>query len=122
MASETQTYTKITGKDLGYGQPAYQTPAILYMWGGLSRARYYSHKIIRTTKGGDSLSVGICVPVLCRDSILYAFTESHNGGSYYEKMARNSVADPTIYDIWTYDPIFHWMGNSNNAIGNHHQQ
>ena len=117
VASETQTYTKITGKDLGYGQPAYQTPSIPYVWGGLSRARYYSHKTIKTVKGGDGLSVGICVPVLCRDSILYALTESHNGGGYHEKLARNSVKDPTIYSIWTYDPIFHWIGGSSNAVG-----
>ena len=115
--SESEAYTKITGKDLGYGQPAYQTPAILYMWGDLSRARYYSQKTIKTVKGGDNLSIGICVPVLCRDSILYAFTESYNSSSYYEEVARKSVADPVSYGIWTYDPIFHWMGNSNNAIG-----
>ena len=116
-ASESTTYTKITGKDLGYGNPAYSTPGLLVMWGGLSRSRYYSFKTETTNVLGDSLSVAVCVPTLTRDSMLYAFSETSQSSSYREKMERRSVADPTTYGIWTYDPIFHYRGNGEKAIG-----
>ena len=109
-SSDSTTYTKITGRDLGYGNPRYQTPPLLYMWGGLSRSRYYSYRTETTHVSGDSLSVAVCVPALARDSMLYAFTESNESSSYRDKMERRSVADPTSYTIWTYDPIFHYMG------------
>lgn len=111
-ASESTTYTKITGKDLGYGNPAYHTPALLYVWGSLSRARYYSFKTETTNISGDSLSVAVCVPTLTRDSMLYAFSETNQSSSYREKMERRSVGDPTTYTLWTYDPIFHYMYGS----------
>lgn len=111
-ASDSTTYTKITGKDLGYGNPAYSTPPLLYMWGGLSRSRYYSYRTETTSVSGDGLSVAVCVPALTRDSMLYAFTESNESSSYRDKMERRSVTDPTSYTIWTYDPVFHWIGQS----------
>ena len=109
-ASDSVTYTKITGEDLGYGNPAFATPPILYVWGSLTRSRYYSFKTETTTLNGDGLSVAVCVPTFARDSILYAFTESSTSTGYSDKMERGSVGDPTTYTIWTYDPIFHWMG------------
>lgn len=109
-ASSSTTYTKLTGKDLGYGNPAYSTPPLLYIWGSLSRYRYYSFKTETTNISGDSLSVAVCVPALTRDSMLYAFTETNESKSYSEKMERRSVVDPTTYTLWTYDPIFHWIG------------
>lgn len=109
-ASESTTYTKLTGKDLGYGNPEYRTPPLLYRWGGLSRSRYYSFRTETTHVSGDSLSTAVCVPTLTRDSMLYAFTESNESKSYRDKMERRSVLDPTTYTIWTYDPIFHYIG------------
>ncbi|MER1973662.1 MAG: hypothetical protein ABS880_07830, partial [Psychrobacter alimentarius] len=61
---------------------------------------------------GDSLSVAVCVPTLTRDSMLYAFNETNESRSYREKMEKRSVLDPTTYTLWTYDPIFHWIGRS----------
>jgi hypothetical protein len=116
-ASDSTTYTKLTGKDLGYGNPAYSTPSLLYMWGGLSRARYYSFRTEVATVTGDSLSVAVCVPTFTRDSMLYAYSETNYSKSYSDKMERRSVTDPTTYEIWTYDPIFHWIGNGSEAIG-----
>lgn len=108
--SESTTYTKITGKDLGYGNPAYRTPPLLYKQGSLSRARYYSYRTETTLVSGDSLSVAVCVPVLTRDSMLYAFSESNQSSVYRDKIEKRSVTDPTSYTLWTYDPVFHWMG------------
>lgn len=111
-ASESTTYTKLTGKDLGYGNPAYRTPALLYVWGGLSRSRYYSFRTETTNVSGDSLSVAVCVPTLTRDSMLYAYTETNTSKSYQDKLERRSVVDPTSYTLWTYDPVFHYMYGS----------
>lgn len=111
-ASDSTTYTKLTGTDLGYGNPAYRTPPLLSIWGGLSRSRYYSFKTETTSVSGDGLSVAVCVPTLTRDAMLYAFTETNESKSYSEKMERLSVVDPTSYTLWTYDPIFHWQFGS----------
>ena len=111
-SSESTTYTKITGKDLGYGNPAFSTPPLLYVWGSLSRSRYYSYRTEVTTVSGDSLSVAVCVPTFSRDAMLYAFNESSDSSSYSDKMQRRSVGDPTSYTIWTYDPLFYWIGGS----------
>lgn len=111
-ATESTTYTKLTGKDLGYGNPEYRTPPLLSIWGGLSRSRYYSFKTETTVISGDSLSVAVCVPTLTRDSMLYAFSETSESSSYREKMERRSIVDPTTYTLWTYDPIFHWQFGS----------
>lgn len=111
-ASDSTTYTKLTGRDLGYGNPAYRTPPLLSIWGGLTRSRYYSFKTEVTSISGDSLSVAVCVPALTRDSMLYALTENNESKTYSEKMERRSVVDPTSYTLWTYDPIFHWQFGS----------
>lgn len=111
-ASESTTYTKLTGKDLGYGNPAYSTPPLLFVWGSLSRSRYYSFRTETTNVSGDSLSVAVCVPTLTRDSMLYAYTENNTSKSYQDKLERRSVVDPTTYTLWTYDPIFHYMYGS----------
>jgi len=111
-ASDSTTYTKITGKDLGYGNPSYHTPALLYVWGGLTRARYYSFRTEITSVSGDGLSVAVCVPALTRDSMLYALNEYNSSKSYSDQMERRSVGDPTSYTLWTYDPIFHYMYGS----------
>ncbi|OFE44632.1 hypothetical protein [Acinetobacter towneri] len=109
-ASESTTYTHIKGSDLGYGNPAYQTPPLLFTHGSLSRYRYYKHETKIKTESSDSLDVGICVPVFNRDCILYAYQESTASETMSEKHTLNSVPDPTSYPLWTYDPIFHYIG------------
>lgn len=111
-ASSSTTYTKLTGKDLGYGNPAYSTPPLLSVWGSLSRSRYYSFRTETTRVSGDRLSVAVCVPTFTRDCMLYAFSESNASKSESDKMERRSVVDPTTYTLWTYDPIFHWKYGS----------
>lgn len=111
-ASDSTTYTKITGKDLGYGNPAYHTPALLYVWGNLTRARYYSFRTEVSSVSGDGLNVAVCVPTLTRDSMLYALNEYNSSQSYRDSLEKRSVTDPTSYLLWTYDPIFHYMFGS----------
>lgn len=109
-APESTIYTHIKGTDLGYGNPAYQTPYLLFTHGSLSRARYYKHETTIKTESSNSLDVGICVPAFNRDGILYAYQESTVSESINEKHTLGSVADPTSYPLWTYDPIFHYLG------------
>lgn len=109
-SSESTVYTYIKGSDLGYGNPAFLTPSILYTHGSLSRSRYYKHETTTKTESSNSLDIGICVPVFNRDGILYAFQESTSSQSNNEKHTLHSVADPTSYPLWTYDPIYYWIG------------
>lgn len=112
LASPSSSYTKIVGTDLGYGNPAYGTPSILYTHGGLSRSRYYKHVTTIDTISGDGMDCAVCIPNFNRDCILYAFQESTQSKSHNEKHNLYAMADPTSYELWTYDPIFHWIGGS----------
>ena len=105
----TTTYTTIQGTDLGYGNPAYHTPPLLLVRGTLNRARYFKHVTKTTTKTGFGIDVAACVPVYGRDCILYPYSEYSAMESEYEEHSMGGVGDPTSYEIWTYDPIFHYM-------------
>lgn len=116
-SSDSVSTTKVQGRDLGYGNPLFLTPPLTQMWGGLGRSRYYSFKTEVETISGTHRRIATCVPSLTRDCMLYAYTESADSKSNSEKMERRSVADPQSYPIWTYDPIFHWIGMSKEAKG-----
>ena len=107
-------YTYITGQDMGYGGYRFQTPGIFSRVGSLSRTRYYKNITkVKTTSGFD-FDVGACVPVFMRDAMLYAYQDSTSGTSESEKHTQGSVADPTSYQLWCYDSIFHndgWTGS-----------
>lgn len=111
-ASPSTSYTTIKGSDLGYGQPAFQTPYLLFTHGSLGRARYYKHETTTKTISSFSIGAAVCIPVFSRDAILYAFEQSSESESTHEKHTRGGIADPTSYPLWTYDPIFHYMGGS----------
>lgn len=114
---EVTTYTKIVGKDLGYGNPVYSTPPILYMTGSLSRSRYYTHQTTTKSTRGFSLSNAVCVPVFNRDGFLYAYQESIGSETSSEKLERRAMADPTSYRLWCYDSIFHYIGSGGPYLG-----
>ena len=111
------TVTKLQGRDLGYGNPAYSTPPLLFMWGNLSRYRYYSFKTEVESITNTHIAVATCVPAMTRDCMLYAFNESADSKYNSDQMEKRSVADPQYYPVWTYDPIFHWIGDGTKAIG-----
>lgn len=108
--SKSVVFTKVTGEDLGYGNPLYSTPAILAKWGGIGRSRYYSYRTEVSIKLDGHLAIGVCVPVFSRDCILYALTETSESRSYSDDLTRESIPDPTSYSLWTFDPIFHFIG------------
>ncbi len=114
-APPVSTRTEIVGTDMGYGNPAYQTPGVLFCVGSLSRARYYQHRTKISTTQGFGLDAAVCVPVFARDCILYAYTESTSSRMESEETTRGSVADPTSYQLWCYDSIFHYLGQTNNG-------
>ncbi|WP_180172940.1 hypothetical protein [Acinetobacter sp. YH12036] len=116
LASPTYTKTSIVGTDLGYGNPLFSTPPLLFMEGGLSRARYYKHVTITEYTTGESMDCAICIPNFNRDCILYAFRETTQSKSRREKHEVHAMADPTSYKLWTYDPGFHWMGDAGKGL------
>lgn len=116
-SSDSVSTTKVQGRDLGYGNPLFLTPPLTQMWGGLSRSRYYSFKTEVETISGTHRRIATCVPSLTRDCMLYAYTESADSKSNSEKMERRSVQDPQSYSVWTYDPIFHWIGDAREPKG-----
>lgn len=114
VAPPVSTTTHITGTDMGYGQPAFATPPILYCVGSLSRARYYMHRTKVKSTSGFGIDVAACVPVFERDCILYPYTDSTSGRAESEKTEQFAMADPTSYQLWCYDNLFHWMGQTDN--------
>ena len=103
------TYTNIKGTDLGYGNTAYSTPALLFVRGGVGRSRYYKHITTTHTTRDRGIDAAACVPVYTRDAILYPFSEYIGSETNSEIHTMGGVADPTSYEMWTYDPIFHYM-------------
>lgn len=111
-APPVSTYTNIVGSDLGYSNPAYHTPPLLYCVGSVSRSRFYKHVTKTRTTEGFSINVAACVPAFTRDCIVYPYTDGTSGRTETESATRGSVADPTSYQMWTYDFIFHYMGQT----------
>lgn len=110
--SDSSVYTHIKGTDLGFGNAAFWTPPLLYTHGSLSRARYYKHVVKTKSISSDSLQAAVCVPNLNRDAILYAYEQSTGSEVSTEEHFKKSIADPTSYSLWTYDPLFHWIGGA----------
>lgn len=106
------TNTRVVGTDLGYGEPSYTTPPILFKIGSLGRSRYYAHKTTVKTTAGFGLDCAACVPVFARDCILYAYTESTSGTSESTEGRKLGMPDPTSYQLWTYDAIWHFLGST----------
>lgn len=109
----TTVTTTIVGKDLGYGTPLYISPAMLMAaGGGVSRTRYYTHLTKTTAEHGNSASMAACIPCFMRDALVYPSSKSSGGGEYHESFNRHGVGDPNSYALWTYDPIWHWIGQT----------
>lgn len=105
-------YTKVTGRDLGYGQPLYATPGIFDRVGQVVRSRYYSTTTETDVKGGFSLATAVCVPVFARDCVHYAYADGTGSRSWTLKSVLNSMADPYSYQMWTHDDIWHFRGTT----------
>lgn len=108
------TRTNIVGTDMGYGNPAYATPWAFEMVGSVFRSRYYMHRIVVDTTQSFSIDVATLVPVFARDCILYAYQDHTVGRKRSERTERGAVADPTRYQLWCYDSIFHYRGRTRN--------
>ncbi|MDF5797598.1 hypothetical protein P4203_28520 [Pseudomonas aeruginosa] len=107
--------TNIVGTDMGYGNPAYSTPPTLWCVGGVSRSGYYMHRTTVDTTETFTLDVAALVPVFERDCMLYAYQDHTGGRSSHEETTQGSVPDPTSYELWCYDDIWHWMGQTRNG-------
>lgn len=111
----TTTTTKIKGEDLGYGNIAYSSPGLLMAVGSVSRSRYYTHLTEVENEEGKSLRSAVCVPMYNRDCIAYAYTESVSGTFKSKSLQQFGMPDATSYQLWTYDSIYHWLGQTGNG-------
>lgn len=109
-ASESTAYTKITGTDMGYGERAYRTPGAMMRVGDVYRARYYKHKVETKNTSSYLIDVAVCVPTFTRDAILYAFEEGAASVDQSTETEQYGIMDPTRYQFWTHDNIFHYLG------------
>ena len=111
-ASESTAYTKITGTDMGYGERAYRTPGAMMRVGDVYRARYYKHKVETKNTSSYLIDVAVCVPTFMRDAILYAFEEGATSVDQSMETEQYAILDPTSYQFWTHDNIFHYIGGT----------
>lgn len=104
--------TRIVGRDLGYDHtPHFAFDALYWRPGTMWRNRYFSRQTNVDRTEGHSLTIGVCIPYLHRNTLLHALREGITGRSSSERLALHSVRDPTSYRYWTYDSVMHWAGS-----------
>lgn len=107
--SPTEVRTTIKGEDKGYDtQPHFSFIHYYAMQGTLWRNRYYTHLTKTDRSSSESISLGVCIPYLCRNVVLVAEKKVHYNQSYTESLSLEWIQDPTIYRYWTYDSVFAW--------------
>ena len=112
VTAEQERITTIVGKDLGYdSQPHFAFDDFFSMSGSIWRHRYFSHDTTVQTSTGKSLGIGVCVPYLCRDALLYATKDVTLSATTSKALSRGAVTDPYSYRFWTYDFIHAWWGS-----------
>ena len=111
VTAERERITTIVGKDLGYdSQPHFAFDDFFARPGRMWRHRYFSHDTTVQTAAGKSLGIGVCVPYLCRDALLYATKDVTLSATTSKALSLGSVADPYSYRFWTNDFIHAWWG------------
>lgn len=116
--AETETTTHIVGKDKGYDtQPWFSFDAQFWRPGTLWRNRYYTHETNTKSSKGKSIALGLCVPYLCRNALLYARKDTTTSGHKTQSLALHYVQDPYSYRYWTYDFVMHWAGSLEKMAG-----
>lgn len=110
--AQTERVTTIVGKDKGYDHtPAFAFDAPFWRPGTLTRSRYFTHETTVVTSEARSRNMGLCVPYLCRNAVLYARQQSVAGRIASKSLARYAIQDPYSYRFWTYDFVMHWAGS-----------
>lgn len=112
VTAEQERVTTIVGKDLGYdSRPHFAFDYFFSVSGQMWRYRYFSHDTTVQTATGKSLGIGVCVPYLCRDALLYATQDVTLSATTSKASTLGSVTDPYSYRFWTYDFIHAWRGS-----------
>lgn len=113
----TEIYTKLIGKDLGYGKVRARYHFYFWTAGMLTRTRYFTHQTYKHTKFQKGTVECFVVPYFCRNAALYARTESVNRETVEEKLKRHEALDPNQYEMWTYDWNWHSFNNATKQTG-----
>ncbi|MFW1969308.1 hypothetical protein ACG95P_19875 [Acinetobacter guillouiae] len=109
--------TKIVGMDKGYGQPLAKYPFFFWTDGVLSRSRYYSQKTNIEESSGQWLQVAFLVPYFNRNIAIYSKRSGISSKKNSESVKLKSVADPNVYNFWTYDDSWHSYDNGLKKTG-----
>jgi len=96
--------------DLGFDNPPRWSFTPFWKTGILFRYRNFRQVTETVVSENKNLKAGLCIPFLCRNSLLYAFERMDTGGHTSTSNGIISFQDPNIYNIWTYDEYFHWAG------------
>lgn len=109
--AQTERVTTIVGKDKGYDHtPSFAFDALFWRPGTLTRNRYFTHETTVVTSESRTRNMGLCIPYLCRNAVLYARQQAVAGRQTSKSLARYAVQDPYSYRYWTYDRVMHWAG------------
>lgn len=109
MLSESTRYTKIVGKDAGYGKPT-MFFNIFWMDGTLKRSRYIARYTTTINKYGNYFRVAAVMPYYFRNALLFLTEDSHKQNKKAIQTDRIAVFDPNWYAVWTYNVDTHWYG------------
>lgn len=112
IQSDTTEFTSIKGIDLGYGNPSYYTPSLFNRVGVVSRDRHYKHETIKKITSGSSFDLAFCIPVFERDAVIYSYLNTPGTERFSEVHTQQSIPDPTWYEFWTHDTIYHSYGST----------
>lgn len=111
--SPTEKITTIVGVDKGYDTiPFFGFDDFFAMQGSIWRNKYFTHETKITTLEGKSMQIGLCVPYLCRDAVLYARSTKIPDTKRTHALELKSIQDPYTYRMWTYDFVMHWAGGA----------
>lgn len=105
------TTTTITGSPAGVDNPPFFSfDDFFWRPGTIWRNFYFNRHTSTHTTEGQTLTVAICIPYLCRNVALHAKSTTISGESSSEGSGIVAVEDPISYRYWTNDRIWAWFG------------
>lgn len=105
------TTTTITSSPAGVDNPPFFSfDDFFWRPGTIWRNFYFNRHTSTHTTEGQTLTVAICIPYLCRNVALHAKSTTISGESSSEGSGIVAVEDPISYRYWTNDRIWAWIG------------
>lgn len=112
-----EVYTKIIGKDLGYGTPRASYFAYFWTAGMLRRIRYFTHLTYEERRFAKVTDECFIVPYGQRNAAIYAYFEKSDQVNITNQLVLHEAMDPNEYEFWTYDFTWHSFNNATKRTG-----